>query len=101
MKERLPLITIDFNLDFVHGDDDWSDYLGCIQYKYNFTPNRMTSYAPATMVFGRDPFQKNAIPFDPMQYTTIISNISANGIQMQARYDAIRKANKDKISSEM
>eukprot|EP01083_Nonionella_stella_P264938 898055_1 len=27
MKERLALSAIDFNLDFVHGDDDWSDYL--------------------------------------------------------------------------
>ena len=52
IKERLCLISYDGGLNFVTGDDDWSDYLSIIQYTYNNTVHRRTSYTPHEIIFG-------------------------------------------------
>ena len=56
IKERLSLISYDGGLDFVTGENDWSDYLSIIQYTYNTTPNKMTTYSPMNILFGRDDY---------------------------------------------
>ena len=65
VKERLSVLAYDGQLNFVGGADDWSDYLSIIQYTYNATPNRMTSYSPMDIVLGRDDYQLNEYKFDP------------------------------------
>ena len=54
IKERLTLISIDLGINFVDGDDDWSNYLYLIQHAYNSTPNTMTKYSPNKIILGRD-----------------------------------------------
>ncbi len=44
LSQKLDLINFSFKmrnnaLNFVNGDDDWSDYLSMIQYTYNTTPD--------------------------------------------------------------
>ena len=57
IKERLSLISYDGGLDFVSGENDWSDYLDIIQYTYNTTPNKMTTYSPMNTLLGRDDYK--------------------------------------------
>ena len=54
IKERLTLVSIDLGLNFVDGDDDWSNYIYLIQHAYNSTPNTMTKYSPNKIILGRD-----------------------------------------------
>ena len=65
IKERLALIAYDGALNFVEGEDDWSDYLSIIQLVHNSTPNRMTNYSPMHIVLGRDDFTIIPYKFDP------------------------------------
>ena len=50
IKERLALLSHDLGLNFVvsnaYESDDWAKYLPMIQFKYNSTMNRMTTYSP-------------------------------------------------------
>ena len=71
VKERLSLISYDGGLDFVSGENDWSDYLDIIQYTYNTTPNKMTTYSPMNIVLGRDDYKLPPYKFDiknPREY---------------------------------
>ncbi len=108
LKERLALIAFDGRLNFVDGDDDWSDYLPIIQYTYNSTPNKMTSYAPMNIVFGNDlyeiPKEFNFDPALPEQYIQYLSNRQAiirfKANKQQAKYDEARKRYFDKKNSD-
>ena len=97
VKQRLSLISYDGGLNFVDGRDDWSDYLNIIQYTYNSTPNRMTSYSPMEIVLGRDKYKIEEYKFNPnnpaeymdfmIKRQTIIRN---NANERQQIYDKIR-----------
>ena len=67
IKERLNCIAFDGGLNFVEGLHDWSDYLSVIQYTYNSTPNRMTTYSPMNIILGIDAYQIPRYTFDPNQ----------------------------------
>eukprot|EP01084_Bolivina_argentea_P194585 333884_1 len=64
IKERLALIGVDNNIHFEDGTADWSLYLNIIQYSYNTTPNKMTSYAPFDIIFGFSPYRPLHVSFD-------------------------------------
>ncbi len=104
IKERLTLIAFDGGLNFVDGDDDWSDYLGIIQYTYNSTPNLLTGYSPMNIVLGNDAYEiPTEIKFDPSlpeEYIRYMSQrqaiIRAKANKQQQKYDEARKRNYDK-----
>ena len=106
IKERLALIAYDGGLDFVTGEHDWSDYLGVIQYTYNTTPNKMTSYAPMHVLLGKDAYRLPPYNFDPkdpkgyidylVRRQTIIHN-DAN--EKQRIYDQLREKSYNKNTS--
>ena len=109
IEERLTLISCDTGKDFIDNiDDDWFDYLNIIQYTYNATPNKMTSYAPSELMIGRKirlPIDPDPInPFDttntPAKYAKYMARryqIIHNQARMrQAHYDKIRKRTYDK-----
>ena len=109
LKERLSLISYDGGLNFVTGEDDWSDYLPIIQYTYNSTPNRMTTYAPLDIVIGRNDYKLAEYKFDPNQpkaYIDYLVNrqtiIRRNANERQRIYDELRQKsyNKDKTDKE-
>ena len=97
IKERLRLIAYDGSLDFISGQDDWSEYLPFIQYTYNTTPNRMTSYAPMTLVTGNDVRKMEDAEFDGdcprsyLEYLRARQEILRNkALHQQQKYDDIR-----------
>ncbi|MCP5098791.1 MAG: transposase family protein [Chloroflexi bacterium] len=103
IKERLCLIAYDNAKNFVDGTDDWSDYLGLIQYTYNCTPNSMTTYAPMRIVLGHDPYHFPRYTFDPsmpeqyMRYMAHRQAIILKDANTQQRvYDEYRKKHIDK-----
>ena len=51
MKERLPALAAQKNLDFM-SNDDWDLYIPNIEFSYNITPNRMSGLSPYQIVFG-------------------------------------------------
>ena len=53
IKERLRIMSVEKNLDFIN-HDDWDIFCGCIQFAYNTQPNKMTGYAPYTIIYGKD-----------------------------------------------
>ena len=107
VKERLAMISNDLGLDFLNGDD-WAVFLPMIAHAYNTTPNQMTSYAPAEIVFGRnirlpieqrftkaDCRSRNAKEFiDYMNVRRAIIIGDARGVQK--KYDESRKKQFDK-----
>jgi transposase InsO family protein len=108
IKERLSLIAFDTGANFVDGSTDRSDFLPIIQSVYNNTQNRMTNFAPASIVFGRDfirqPFinrDRYTPSFDnPLEYNrwmvyrrAIINN---EAITRTTHYDLERKRHFDK-----
>ena len=106
IKERLSLLAYDGGLNFVTGKDDWSDYLSIIQYAYNSTPNKMTSYAPMHMVFGKIPTKISEYEFDPNQPQTYIDYlirrqtiIKQNATEKQRIYDEMRMKTHNKKRS--
>ncbi len=103
LKERLALIAQDGGLNFLNGTDDWSDYLPIIQYTYNSLPNRMTTYSPMNIVFGRDPYKILDYEFDrdnPLEYTRFMANrlniIRNNANEAQRTYDELRVKSHDR-----
>ena len=103
IKERLCLIAYDGAKNFVDGTDDWSDYLGLIQYTYNCTPNRMTTYALMRIVLGHDPYHFPRYKFDPSmpeQYIRYMAHRQAiilNDANARQRiYDELRTKSDDK-----
>ena len=109
IKERLTLISCDTGKDFIDNiDDDWSDYLNIIQYTYNGTPNRMTSFAPSELMMGRkiqlpidpeplNPFDATITPMKYIKYMTKRYQIIHNKAKLkQEYYDKIRKKSYDK-----
>ena len=106
IKERLSCIAYDGSLNFVSGLDDWSDYLSVIQYTYNSTPNRMTTYSPMNIILGRDAYKLPKYKFDsnqPKAYTdyliarqrVIYRDVNAK----QLVYDEMRRKLQDKKKS--
>ena len=90
------------SLDFVN-NDNWTHYLSFIQYKYNTTPNRITSYAPFDIIHGHSPNNPINIEFDPSHpedyrkyINARISMIKRNANKKQTKYDEIRKRYYDK-----
>ena len=53
IKERLRILAVDKGLDFLQRDD-WDIYCSSIQFAYNTTKNRMTGYAPYTIISGSE-----------------------------------------------
>ena len=101
IKERLTLISIDLGVNFVDGDDDWSDYIYLIQHAYNSTPNTMTKYSPNKIILGRDcKIILDEIDADeitastPSEYIRMMENnrriISNNANNNQSKYDRSR-----------
>ena len=99
IKERLTLISIDLGVNFVDGDDDWSQYIYLIQHAYNSTPNTMTKYSPNKIVLGRDCKiildeldEKEITTSTPSEYIRMMNNnrriIQNNANNQQIRYDA-------------
>ena len=102
IKQRLSLISYDGGLNFVEGKDDWADYCGIIQYTYNSTPNRMTSYAPLDIMLGVDDYKLKEYEFTPrspddyIDYLAYRQMIVKNSAQIkQAIYDKVRKKRHD------
>ena len=105
LKERLALIAYDGGLNFLT-HDDWSPYLKIIAYAYNTTPNRMTSCAPSTLVFGFNPASAMRFEADRVckhttrEYVDYLSRrialIRKKAVKAQAQYDAVRKRGYDK-----
>lgn len=62
IKERLRIIAVDKGLNFFERDD-WDIYTSSIQFAYNTTINKMTGYAPYTIVFGRETSLPNEIQY--------------------------------------
>ena len=98
------LLAYDAGLNFADGIDDWSKYLKIIQYTYNTTPNRMTTYAPSQIIFGTqlrtgiDDIELTGN--EPKEYIDYIANkitiIRNNANEKQKIYDKLRKKNYDK-----
>ena len=109
IKERLALIAYDEAKNFVQGIDDWSEYLPIIQYAYNSTPNKMTTYSPMDIVLGVNDYEINEYTFNPdkpQEYIDFLANRQAilkrRANERQTVYDRIRlnnyqKKNKKKI----
>ena len=102
IKERLCVIAYDGAKNFVDGTDDWSDYLSIIQYTYNTTPTRMTTYSPMRIVLGHDAYHFPKYRFDPSkpeEYLRYMANRQAiimNDAEEQQRiYDEYRKKQYD------
>ena len=103
IKERLALLAYDGGLNFVNGDDDWTDYLNIIQYTYNTTPNRMTSFAPSTIILGYSPCNPIDVEFtgnEPQKYIDYMTNrliiVRDTANIKQTIYDKLRKRTYDK-----
>ena len=103
VKERLSVIAYDGGLNFVDGDDDWSDYIDIIQYTWNVEPNKMTDTAPHKIVFGQEPFRIPPYKFDPDKpedYIKYMANrqsiIKKKALEKQKIYDDLRKMQYDK-----
>ncbi len=103
IKERLSLIAYDGAKNFVDGSDDWADYLGIIQYTYNSTPNRMTTFSPMRIILGHDAYQFPKFKFDPSkpeQYIRYMANrqaiIKNDANEQQRIYDQYRQKQSDK-----
>ena len=103
IKERLTLIAYDGALNFVEGEDDWSDYLSIIQYTYNSTPNKITSYAPMEIILGKNDYKLNEYEFSPDHPKAYIKFLSDRQriIKMNARnkaklYDEARRKSYNK-----
>ena len=101
IKERLTLISVETNKDFLEGDD-WSQYLGMIQWSYNTTPNHMTNHSPYHIIFGHrvarptfpkpDEFFKVKTPNEYIEYMNNVRNIIENETkEYQKYYDEQRK----------
>ena len=107
LKERLSMIGHDLGLDFMK-EDDWTVYLDIIAHAYNTTPNQMTSYAPAEIIFGRNlriptdlrddaepPTSRSATDFMRwMDHRRTVIVEDARSVQQ--KYDAIRKQQYDR-----
>ena len=98
IKERLRLIAYDGALNFINGEDDWSEYLGIIQYTFNSTPNRITTYAPMDVVLGRNEYKLEEYQFDPnnpFEYNAYLRQrqniIKSRAVQKQEQYDIARQ----------
>jgi transposase InsO family protein len=52
LKQRLALIMDENEMDFFDGRGDWDNYLAAIAFSYNNTINRMTKYAPYTIIYN-------------------------------------------------
>ena len=63
IKERLTLISLETNKDFIAGDD-WAEYLPLIQWSYNTTPSRMTNHSPQEIIFGQSKDEVPQMPTD-------------------------------------
>ena len=97
IKERLRCVAYDGGLNFVDGVDDWADYLPIIQYAYNTTPNRMTSYSPMKLIFGGDRKSFFEYQFDdtlPGEYVDWLRKrqriLWRSAAAVQSKYDAQR-----------
>ena len=100
IKERLALIAYDEAKNFVDGTDDWSEYLPIIQYTYNSTPNKMTTYSPMDIVLGVNDYEIDEYIFDPenpKEYIDYLANRQAvlkyRANERQTVYDKIRLNN--------
>eukprot|EP01084_Bolivina_argentea_P170259 295026_1 len=111
IKERLSLLAHDLGLDFIGNKDEfgdnWTHYLPIIQYKYNNTSTRMTSYSPSNVVLGYDANDIIDVDFDPKapeQYKRYmnarIKIIRDKAYVQQSKYDKIRKKYYDKKRKE-
>ncbi len=104
IKERLALISFDGGMNFIDGDDDWSDYLSIIQYTHNSSPTTMTGYSPMNIIFGIDQYeipQKYTFnPALPAEYIKYLTNrqilIRNSALEKQKLYDQLRKNQYDK-----
>ncbi len=76
IKERLVLIAYDANLKFYDGEDSWTDYLPIIQYTYNSTPNKMTTYCPMDVIFGLNDHTLSQMSFNVNNTTEYIDYMS-------------------------
>ena len=99
IKERLRCIAYDGGKNFVNGKDDWARYLPAIQYAYNSTPNRMTTYSPRDIVFGEQPRSVHDYSFTastPSEYVEYLQKRQKILLQTanaaQRRYDRLRRA---------
>ena len=75
IKERLRIISVDRGLNFLERDD-WDIFISAIQFTYNSTPNRMTNYAPYTIVFGKEV----SVPSDIQYINSRINDDEQSGI---------------------
>ena len=98
VKERLRLIAYDGALNFVNGEDSWADYLPIIQYTFNSTPNRITTYSPMDIVLGRNDYKLEPYHFDennPFEYIQYLRKrqniIESRAVARQEQYDEARK----------
>ena len=102
IKERLRLISYDCGLNFADGTDDWSDYLGVIQYSWNTTPSEALTFSPQHIVIGRDDyrFDYTKIPTDKVEYANYLRNrrqiLWKKALLRQEKYDNLRKLRYDK-----
>ena len=103
IKGRLCCIARDGGLNFAEGNDDWSDYLGVIQYTYNSTPNRMTTYSAMDIVLGKGNYKWDEFVFNsdnPKEYIDFMANrqaiINNNANTQQLIYDTIREKSYNK-----
>ena len=106
IKERLALIAYDEAKDFINGEQNWSDYLSIIQYTYNSTPNKMTTYSPMHIVLGRDDYTIKEYSFNtnnPKEYIDFMANrqgiIQYRARERQNVYDKLRQNSYNKNRS--
>ena len=108
LKERLCLISVDGGLNFLNGEDDWTDFLPVISFSYNFTPNKMTGYPPSQITMNRDIGSADTYVFDgrtPREYmewmTKRVAIIHENAVIMQQHYTDMRRRGFDKHRQEL
>ena len=106
IKERLALIAFDEAKNFTTGEDDWSDYLSIIQYTYNTTPNKMTSYSPMHIILGRDDYAIEEYTFNsdnPREYIDFMADrqgiVHQRARERQNVYDQMRQSHHNKDRS--
>ena len=102
IKERLRLISYQLGLNFADGTDDWSDHLGIIQYSYNTSPNRATTYSPQEIILGRNDYQLDfsIIPTDHSEYVDYLAKrqriLHKQVVSDNKKYDENRKKSADR-----
>ena len=52
MNTRFVALSVDNNLSYLD-EDEWKELLAAVVFSYNNTVNRMTSYSPHELLFGR------------------------------------------------